>query len=645
MKKLIFLLLTILICSCRSFNDKQLDYALTFAGDNRKELEKVLEHYKNDSLKLKAARYLIENMPYYYAYKSKQLEQYKNNLYRIAIENSCSDTEAIHIAQKLYGPLLFDTFEKEYDSHVITAKYLINNIEHSFKVWKEQPWGKYISFNEFCENILPYRIENEPLENWRETYYNHYQPLLDSLLTDTDPVQACQIIFDKIEEQTWVFNYKHKFPHLGAFTLLYNRFGTCEDRCDMSVYIMRALGISGGIDFIIQHPDRMHKGHTWNYVKDTTGKQVEFELYDLRPGAKPDPGTEIKRGIVYRNCFALQQNSLPVAYRNKPIPSTLSSAFMKNVSSLYFENEINIAIPSAENKEKILYLGVFDNKSWVPVAWAEIKNGKDVFMHLEPEIAYMAGYYQNSQFIPVSNPFIVRSNAEINYLKPNYDHRQNMTLTRKHSIPKWWFWYKKRTLNGKFQGANLPDFKDAVTLHTITHEATMNSHTIDIHEGREFKYLRYLSGSDGCCNMAEILFYTDNGDEALVGDIIGTEGSFQNDPNRTKKAVFDNDPLTFYDAQEPNGAWAGISLEKPQKVTKIYYQFRNDDNNIRIGDTYELMYWGKNGEWESAGKVVADKEQLIYCNIPSQTLYLLHNHTRGNEERIFTYENGVQIWW
>lgn len=408
---------------------------------------------------------------------------------------------------------------------------------------------------------------------------------------------------------------------------------------------MRSLGISGGIDFILQHPDRMHKGHTWNYVKDTTGKQVEFELYDLRPGTKPDPETAIKRGIIYRKCFAVQNNSLPVVYSKKPIPPTLSNAFMKNVSSLYFKEETHIEIPCNETDEKILYLSIFDNKNWIPVAWTEIKKGKGVLTHLESEIAYITGYYQDSQFIPASSPFIVKDSNVINYLKPDYEHYQNMILTRKHSIPKWWSWYNKRTLNGKFQGANRIDFKDSVTLYTITHEATMHSYTVDIHEQRQFKYLRYLSGIDGCCNMAEVRFYTDDNDTPLEGDLIGTEGSFQNDPNRTKKAVFDNDPLTFYDAMEPNGAWAGIKLNEPQNVTRIYYLFRNDDNNIRIGDTYELMFWGNDNKWESAGNIVADKEQVTYCNIPSQTLYLLHNHTRGNEERIFTYENGEQNWW
>jgi len=32
-------------------------------------------------------------------------------------------------------------------------------------------------------------------------------------------------------------------------------------------------------------------------------------------------------------------------------------------------------------------------------------------------------------------------------------------------------------------------------------------------------------------------------------------------------------------------------------------------------------------------------------NVPSEALYLLHNKTKGTDERIFTYEKGEQVWW
>ena len=38
-------------------------------------------------------------------------------------------------------------------------------------------------------------------------------------------------------------------------------------------------------------------------------------------------------------------------------------------------------------------------------------------------------------------------------------------------------------------------------------------------------------------------------------------------------------------------------------------------------------------------------EELVYDNVPAGALLILHNHTKGKEERIFTYENGRQVWW
>ena len=60
------ILLAIFLMACNSQNDKKLEQALERAKENRQELEKVLDHYKKDSTKLAAARFLIENMPYHF---------------------------------------------------------------------------------------------------------------------------------------------------------------------------------------------------------------------------------------------------------------------------------------------------------------------------------------------------------------------------------------------------------------------------------------------------------------------------------------------------------------------------------------------------------------------------------------------------
>lgn len=53
---------------------------MELAGENRPELEAVLQHYstdKADSLKYRAARFLIENLPLHYGYAGKGLEDFK----------------------------------------------------------------------------------------------------------------------------------------------------------------------------------------------------------------------------------------------------------------------------------------------------------------------------------------------------------------------------------------------------------------------------------------------------------------------------------------------------------------------------------------------------------------------------------------
>jgi hypothetical protein len=162
------------LTSCKQ-HSSYLEEALCFAGDNRLELEKVLNYYKidpKDSLKYQAAVFLIENMPYYYTLQNEKLDLYRNELYQTVVDNHCPGEKAIEILEEKYGKLNAQEYEKIYDSQTVSSLYLINTIEQAFKVWRETPWGNHIAFQTFCEQILPYRTSHEPLENWRETYYN-----------------------------------------------------------------------------------------------------------------------------------------------------------------------------------------------------------------------------------------------------------------------------------------------------------------------------------------------------------------------------------------------------------------------------------------------------------------------------------------
>lgn len=115
----IYVCIVLSLLSCSSSEKGELETALVFAGSNRPELEKVLAHYKNDSLKLKAATYLIESMPLYYTYKGRDLDSLHIALRQYADSNSY-DKHLEYLKRLPYGNLI-----KEYDAKVITSEYLI----------------------------------------------------------------------------------------------------------------------------------------------------------------------------------------------------------------------------------------------------------------------------------------------------------------------------------------------------------------------------------------------------------------------------------------------------------------------------------------------------------------------------------------
>lgn len=134
-------------------------------------------------------------------------------------------------------------------------------------------------------------------------------------------------------------------------------------------------------------------------------------------------------------------------------------------------------------------------------------------------------------------------------------------------------------------------------------------------------------------------FYDEN-DLKIQGQIIGTEGEGW----CPKERVFDGDILTGFGGITPDGHWVGLRLKRPSRVSRIRYIGRNDGNGIEKGDKYELYYWNE-GFWQRIATIVAEQNNLTLRNMPVGGLYVLRNLTKGHEERIFTYENGEQVWW
>ena len=84
-------------------------------------------------------------------------------------------------------------------------------------------------------------------------------------------------------------------------------------------------------------------------------------------------------------------------------------------------------------------------------------------------------------------------------------------------------------------------------------------------------------------------------------------------------------------------------MGKPVKVDRIVYLPRNDDNNVVPGHFYRLDYYDK-CKYVSLGTKIATEYSIEFDNVPSNALYILHDLSKGREERIFTIENNDIIW-
>lgn len=184
MKKiLLFILLAFCELSCSRYSPR-LEAALSLAGENRVELEKVLEHYQRDRKKYKAACFLIENMVGRYTLTNQKLDSLDAEFFDAVgnLDIRFEDTEVnVYLVQikvneiwnrvlAKYGDPTKYHYGRSDDLRSVTADYLIDNIDEAFATL-DYPWTSHLSFEDFCEYVLPYRYGSEPLtEDWRHYF-------------------------------------------------------------------------------------------------------------------------------------------------------------------------------------------------------------------------------------------------------------------------------------------------------------------------------------------------------------------------------------------------------------------------------------------------------------------------------------------
>jgi hypothetical protein len=629
----------------------EINEVLFMAGDNRNELEKVLKHYGQnpaDSLKLRAAGFLIVNMPGKY---SLEYEAPFENVVAVYMRwDDIGDRQLVNEAHGLDREIVRE------DVKYITGDYLINNIELAFKVWNEQPWGKDVPFDVFCEEILPYRVAFEPLENWREkilsTYTGHN--IFFSEHPETTSTEACI----RINSQLPRLKLMGRMPKMNYSMIMTTTKGMCDEMSALAIFVMRALGIPVAQDFTLTWP-RRNIGHTWNSVYDC-GQRISFMGTEASPGVSHH-GSRIPSAKIYRRTYANWKNietdgaNIPPALRQQnikdvtceyvPLPShTESDKPIRPFDAVlqpYSEDRNSLKIPlkyPSPGSTGYAYLTVVGENTWNMAGWGKSDSKTVDFGAVGRQTLCLPVYYENNQQIPANYPFMLDSVGELRIFEPDENDYRKLGITiifpDEDKL-------KTRMLDGIFEGANKSDFSDARTLYTVHDASGEHFSTATVRNPSRFRYVRYVSPADSHCHVAEMVFYNDKG-ERLRGKPEGTPGSFQNSDMTFDKA-FDGDISTFYDAMFPSDSWVGLDLGEPQTIAKIRYLPHNSGNGIYEGHTYELFYW-KDKDWQSLKRQKAETFPLFF-QAPTNALMYLKNLTANKSGKYFVLnKNGEQEW-
>jgi hypothetical protein len=630
MNKISILFLCLLIISCSQTEEQKYNHLC----------EVVLNHYRKDQnpLKLKAASFLLDNMKGKYSIEG---ELYK--VYTDTIKKYYRDPNILFKKLKLLKKYSYN-MNRINDTNIITTDYLIQNIDNAFDIWEKAKWKNDVSFNDFCEFVLPYRIGREPLEDWRRKIRENslLRSYNDTLSSFADVQSAACWLVRKQSELKKNFLLKWggdapNVPDLQYSILNLLSTGSCLDLTQYSLFVCRSAGIPVAHDFT-PHWANDNMGHDWAAIL-TNSELIAYNLpvidtfrNNIIPGRLPSK--------VYRHMFSAHANShFNIRGYCDFLPPYFNNPCLTDVTTQYLQT-CNVKVPVLTNvdNEKLAYLTVSNRKDWVPVGWGEIKRINIAnFQEVGINSVYLPVFKNEGGTQPLNYPFIINKNGELRYLKPDLENLQTIELLRKKPLTVSIQKYIDSMIGGRFQASDNKDFKNAVTLYSIKESPGVYYNNVVVKKLVKYRYVRYIGKDSSKCNVAEIEFFDKGEKIPLKGKFIGTKGY------RKIENAFDGNLLTFYSANEEPNKWIGLDLGKPIEISKIRFASRNDQNHIVVGDRYELYYW--NDEWKSLGVKTANSSKLVYDNVPSNSLFLLINISEGKEDRIFTYENGKQIWW
>lgn len=288
------------------------------------------------------------------------------------------------------------------DSISVTGEYLEENIDKAYEQCKDELKSGALSFNDFCEYVLPYRLENEPVEDWRQLVIAQYGQIFDSLTKMKKSQAEIISFFNKEIGKGFQYGKSGKPIEEKNWSMLANeKKGECQEMTHIVMYPLRAFGIPVSIDFTTCWANSNGKGHMWNALI-AADKSIPFMGLEANPDNvfKPftlitnkDPSkTTLRRcGKVFRNTFSVNEDIHP----DDPIFG--SNRLFKDVTHEYFKVSDLSYADLHQSEYRHYYVCNYTYGEWVPVFYGIKQKEHILFKNMAAQVLYLPMIYDTSQ--------------------------------------------------------------------------------------------------------------------------------------------------------------------------------------------------------------------------------------------------------
>jgi hypothetical protein len=617
-------------------------------ADYRQKYKSVLCHYSQkpvDSLKYKAALFLIDNMEGHGSPEGIGIRNYIQRIHKMEKAEGIRQLQAAWYTSQKEG-----STDIVPDSTIISSDFLINDIDDAFFSWNQSQWKDSITFRQFCQYILPYRINDEHLgENWRRPLRERYGSIIEH---ETNMKKAFALIRDTVFKVIALSNSYCEY-NLDPMTCHMIGRAECGQRCILLVAVLRALCIPAVIDGTPMWSDYSNKGHAWVAMVANNGdtytvfdKDKEAKRFNPIDASQFLPRYKVKTEDKYP--YVIKTEKTPVKiyricydYCNKVgiyDAKVIASPFILDVSEKYgLTTDVTIKTDSTSTIYLCSYLS---GQDWMPVAKAEAVNGYVTFRNIGKGSVCIPIIVYEGRKKALSCPFLVGTKGITKRYSPSLSKKRTININRKYPLCSYttdtWAAIKGAT----FEGAMTKDFKHADTLAIIT-QTPFYMTTLNVSSTNKYRFLRYHAPRNNRSSLAELQFYTSDsiGNTQLLTGTYFAKGT---DISKIEN-VFDGNPSTICKGINV-GYTIGLDLGegKEQSVSRITFCPSTDLNFVEKGHLYELYYF--DNDWQLVDRKYAKTDSLNFNNVPEDALLLLKDRSGGTEERVFEYKDGKQIW-